>query len=304
MREHNFFNWRIIIETEYISMFIKTWFAFLATLQKIYPYVYERLINEKRGDKEFIDKYKNDCIDKIDIVNNQKLIENIKNMYSISKKYIKEKHESEYFYRFFEIENGYSFSTANYIDKTEMKIKKIKDNKISIIIKHDTKKFEAYFGNYLSFEYDYKEDISKFKENYFFDIINEIRNDFLEWIINDKIKSNTRLSQNGINERKEFITKIINENFQVLRTQSLADKKFLFNQIPQENFPEENNQHAKILLWSLEYIYWLRNLLFHSIINPFDKDLNNLFKYAYFTLQDIVDDNIKWINKKDEEALR
>lgn len=138
-----------------------------------------------------------------------------------------------------------------------MKIEKIKGNKIKINLKNNTKKFNDYFGYFLSFEYDYKENISKF-----------------------------------------------NENFQVLRTQSLADKKFLFNQIPQENFPEENNQHAKILLWSLEYIYWLRNLLFHSIINPFDKDLNNLFKYAYFTLQDIVDDNIKWINKKDEEALR
>ena len=30
-------NWRAITESDYVTMFIKTWFAFVATLRELYP---------------------------------------------------------------------------------------------------------------------------------------------------------------------------------------------------------------------------------------------------------------------------
>lgn len=30
-------NWRAITEPDYVTMFIKTWFAFIATLRELYP---------------------------------------------------------------------------------------------------------------------------------------------------------------------------------------------------------------------------------------------------------------------------
>ena len=52
-------NWRIITESDYVTMFIKTWFAFVATLRELYPKEnLEDIIG--KGDKVFLKPYLND----------------------------------------------------------------------------------------------------------------------------------------------------------------------------------------------------------------------------------------------------
>ena len=66
-------NWRAITESDYVTMFIKTWFAFVATLRELYPK--ENLDDViGKGDNVFLRPYLADfeqkfiCYNKIDKV--------------------------------------------------------------------------------------------------------------------------------------------------------------------------------------------------------------------------------------------
>lgn len=52
-------NWRAITESDYVTMFIKTWFAFVATLRSLYPDIDVFSADGKpHGDRPFTNKFK------------------------------------------------------------------------------------------------------------------------------------------------------------------------------------------------------------------------------------------------------
>lgn len=51
------------------------------------------------------------------------------------------------------------------------------------------------------------------------------------------------------------------------------------------------------ILWFLDFVYRLRNALFHEIIDPLDEEWQVIFKNAYLVLKKIVDLNITSIEK-------
>lgn len=52
------------------------------------------------------------------------------------------------------------------------------------------------------------------------------------------------------------------------------------------------------ILWFLDFVYCLRNALFHEIIDPLDEEWQIIFKNAYLVLKEIVDINISEIEAK------
>ena len=46
-------NWKAVTEADFVSLFIKTWFAYISTLRIMYPEAYNR-----RGDKKYLNKYR------------------------------------------------------------------------------------------------------------------------------------------------------------------------------------------------------------------------------------------------------
>lgn len=46
-------NWKVITETDFVTLFIKTWFAYIATLREMFPEDYNR-----QGDKKYLKSYK------------------------------------------------------------------------------------------------------------------------------------------------------------------------------------------------------------------------------------------------------
>ena len=76
--------------------------------------------------------------------------------------------------------------------------------------------------------------------------------------------------------------------------------------IPQDNTEMSShdqsyfeNLYSKLrlnsILWFLDFVYRLRNALFHEIIDPLDADWQIIFKNAYLILKEIVEINIKRI---------
>ena len=49
------------------------------------------------------------------------------------------------------------------------------------------------------------------------------------------------------------------------------------------------------IIWFLDFVYRLRNALFHEIIDPLDEEWQIIFKSAYLVLKEIVDLNIQEI---------
>lgn len=52
-RNDSYKNWKAVTEADFVSLFIKTWFAYISTLRIMYPEAYNR-----RGDKKYLNKYK------------------------------------------------------------------------------------------------------------------------------------------------------------------------------------------------------------------------------------------------------
>lgn len=46
-------NWKAVTEADFVSLFIKTWFAYISTLREMFPEAYNR-----RGDKKYLVAYK------------------------------------------------------------------------------------------------------------------------------------------------------------------------------------------------------------------------------------------------------
>lgn len=52
-RNDSYKNWKAVTEADFVSLFIKTWFAYISTLRIMYPEAYNR-----RGDKKYLNRYK------------------------------------------------------------------------------------------------------------------------------------------------------------------------------------------------------------------------------------------------------
>lgn len=56
-------NWKSITESDFVTLFIKTWFAFVSTLREMYPA--EILYYQATGDSRYISPYKREFSQKI-----------------------------------------------------------------------------------------------------------------------------------------------------------------------------------------------------------------------------------------------
>ncbi len=53
--EHTYNAWKTVTEADFVTLFIKTWFAFVATLRELYPE--SRPYYEANGDSPYVSQY-------------------------------------------------------------------------------------------------------------------------------------------------------------------------------------------------------------------------------------------------------
>lgn len=56
--------------------------------------------------------------------------------------------------------------------------------------------------------------------------------------------------------------------------------------------------------WFVDFSYKLRNILFHFIIDPMDKDWQLLFKYTYLALKHLTEENIEILQNRKIEGYK
>lgn len=296
---HKFENWKFSVEIDYLSMYIKTWFAFLATAKELYP---ESI--SMQGDGSLINKYKEELT--VPLNYEESINPYIENVFRVGVEIIKRDFPESFFGYFyllnkkFEIVAGFEKSGL----KTEViiafkeKLNGKSHNNLFIIIKSDNPKFKEKL-NCHHIETNISIDDLMKDENY------QDRDKVIN-IIYDKIleAGYRKITTNDITDKEELKGFV---NGHALPIMNDLRGKFklesLFQPLPTKGFPDDydiSKNKIKTLQWFIQFNYSLRNILFHHVIDPFDSKWLLLFKNAYLALQEITDYNIILLNKKNE----
>lgn len=345
-------NWKAVTEADFVSLFIKTWFAYISTLRIMFPEARNR-----RGDGKYLNAYK----DYYRKPGNQKIVvdsaimSSIENVYREGRKVIMEQYPEYYLWDFYHANEGFDYSFRDLPpDKSDclifgMKLNRNRGTKwhfiVSGFVRFFGKYYEEYNGN-VQFKCDistiFESAATHVKEN---QKISE--QDFFSWLIGE---INLAISRSIIEAFKEYyaspqykqrlfvriqsvekraislVWQVLalnakDETFKTIDEMGLSRNTYeLIQQRPLNYFQyhfdvdwqpqrdmtaKEEDWYKKLyeirnqnsVLWFLDFVYRLRNALFHEIIDPLDEEWQIIFKNAYLVLKEIVDLNIRVLEK-------
>lgn len=340
-------NWKVITETDFVTLFIKTWFAYIATLREMFPKDYNR-----QGDKKYLksykeyfntEGYKNLIIDDV-------IFKEVEIIYEEGRKIILKKYPEYYFADFYRMN-----TKLRYLYKD---ISPDRKNGLVISIKHKEKEIYSYniifWGETRKIKYkdkmrgrvnlktiiDIQKDFlneSTTEFEYMMKIFNEIKNELISDIENkfsEKISKGLMKSIENkyitLKERiKTNIISLINLNTKLINEKTFEEILYSKNEycfleqnpinyflyyrdasmfptrkmesVEEQSFNNIINEMRKDSInWFLDFVYRLRNALFHEIIDPFDEEWQIIFKNSYLLLKEIVDINISYLEGEKE----
>lgn len=323
-------NWRAITESDYVTMFIKTWFAFVATLRKLYP---KNDLTEiiGKGDKVFLNPYLENFHNSFCFYNDfEQIKEHISKVYKKGRIFVLENPK----YNKFFVEDFYSinktFNCKKETDDYECRIKYTNKNEICFESKYLNPDF--LMGNkhlFISEKIDISDLVKseklsdKQRQNYIEDeslFLEDVINQLSEFVSREffskveKIKKEFKFNKK-VENALESTSLLINEEyrkiFSAMKSSNEIKDNIFFTQLPCANFIHkiENNERVDEIgtyKWFLNFVYFLRNALFHEIIDPLDTFWQEVFKSSYMVLKEILDGNIKYFLDKEKilELLR
>lgn len=315
-------NWRAITESDYVTMFIKTWFAFVATLRELYPKErLEEIIG--KGDKVFLKPYLDDFQGKYYHYNKFLGIkDNILTVYKLGRKFTLENKKYNRFFAedFYAINNSFSWERTT--EDFECSIRYSSDTKITIHAKYldqdfviDGKPLIIYdtidIADILTTESlsdaqrtAYLEDESAYINDVVSGLIYQVSHAFFSRITAGNYEA---IFEPKVLAHLNSVSLSINSAFEtelsLMKDPAIQKEDVLYYQSPCVNFiyqvedgktvPEEDTYK-----WFLNFVYFMRNALFHEIIDPLDEFWQELFKHSYLALKEVLDGNINFFLEK------
>lgn len=308
-----YWNWYSLIETDYITMFIKTWLTFLASLQELLNY---NNLDNASGDSGILDEYKNNIFDKFNIRIDEEFSKNVLKAYLKAKNevLISDIYHKRYYSRiFYKIADEFSqtFVYEYGGNKTELVLEIPKDDnekKLKIELSDDRKKFINYFRTVIKAEINLSSEVRNSK-------IFERKPDFIDKILSvltskvqNILNNNNRLSDDGRQERLNYLNNKCLKDIKVVLIEQL-DLKSIFplrpdnaiDRINKDNWEIQNKPQGfdeNLTKWFVDFSYMLRNILFHFIIDPMDENWQTLLNFTYLALKHLVNENIKILKNR------
>lgn len=311
-------NWRAITESDYVTMFIKTWFAFVATLRELYPKDnLEDVIG--KGDKIYLKPYLEDFQNKFCHYNKFDVVkDNILKVYKMGRHFTLENTKYNRFFSedFYAVNKAYTWKQDT--DDYELSIKYSGDTEICIHAKYLDSDFyingapliisvKVDISDLISSENLSETQISKFvdDESAFIEHVTKGITDrtslsFIDQLTNGNYNS---IFSDKVLARLNSITLIINANLvqelALMKDSNIVKDDVLFSQLPCVHFmytveDGKTIPEADTYKWFLNFVYFMRNALFHEIIDPLDSFWQDIFKHSYLALKEILDGNINY----------
>ena len=351
MPQQTYKNWKAVTEADFVSLFIKTWFAYISTLRIMFPEAANR-----RGDGKYLNAYKDyyrASGSKKFVVDDQ-IMAAMEQVYREGRKVIMEQYPEYYFWDFYHVNEDFEYTFKDIPpDKSDcliigLKLNRNRGTKWQFVISGFARFFGKYYDEYngnVQFQCNISEILESSSEHVK-DNPNESEQDYLSWLLREVNVSLTHSIVEAFKEHYESATygkrvlikigdlekRIIalvwqvfslnakDETFKTLEEMGLSRNIYeLIQQRPLNYFQyhfdvdwmpqreltasEEEWFHKlyeslkqNSVLWFLDFVYRLRNALFHEIIDPLDEEWQVIFKNAYLVLKEIVDLNIATID--------
>lgn len=359
MPQQTYKNWKAVTEADFVSLFIKTWFAYISTLRALFPEAKNR-----RGDGKYLiafkDYYQKTGYKKLNI--DDAIMTSLELLYQEGRKVILKQYPEYYLWDFYNINEEFSYTFKDIPpDKSDCLVVGLK-----LLRKRGTKRsfelsgFSSFWGRYYGKSYSahipFSCNLTSILEkspNYIKENPNPSEQDYLSWLVRE---ISTGLSHEIIIGYKSFFettdygdrikTKVADiekrviavtwqlfalttkdesmkseeemhrprNTYEVVRQRPLNYYQYHFDVkwAPQRKLEPfevgwykdlEQLRRKNSILWFLDFVYRLRNALFHEIIDPLDEEWQIIFKNAYLVLKEIVDLNISEIQLAAEASI-
>lgn len=344
--------WQSVTGADYVSMFIKTWFAYISTLIEMFP---KPSTVTKKGDQWHLSEYskffKEKGWQKIPV--NDNLKNNLYEVYKNGREIVATSFKEYYFINFYSTtENDVKFESKNSKNGYSMCLKVHEDyDKKTLNLKGKLNYWSYHkckFNDSIKIDINLKsiiKNISNDMDNtypideitYMSNLYSEIQKEFIKQVSEKmRIKSNDNTAERLIDKTHKEVQGLFEEAMQLSAKSylNMTPKELsnvnnirIIRQLPIENFISERERLTQIrstndikpripkkdkekfdliqkltvnvnrdsLIWFLNFVYLLRNALFHEIIDPFDEKWQIVFKSAFLVLTELVDMNIKHI---------
>lgn len=317
-------NWRAITESDYVTMFIKTWFAFVATLRELYP---KENLNDVigKGDKVFLNPYLDDFEEKYHRYNSlKKSLDDILEVYRLGREYtLRNNKYNRFFSEDFYVVNK-AFSWRKSTEEYECSLKYSSDFVLSIHVKYLDSDFltdgkpliisekvdisdlisscnltKSQIESYLDDEAAFIDYVAaKISERVSVRFISHITNGDFQTVFSSKVLA--RFNSLTVSINADIVLALAQ-----MKDPNIQKENLLFSQTPCSNFIYKVEDGADIpdsdtYKWFLNFVYFMRNALFHEIIDPLDSFWQDIFKHSYLALKEILDGNINYFIEKEK----
>lgn len=325
--QHTYDNWKAVTEADFVTLFIKTWFAFVSTLRELYPQT--RPYYEATGDSPFVKAYKEEFADKFYFLCafTNGIEQSLHSTYSAGLKIISEKYPRFLVDDFYHVNLSYSdkfeeafSSTGGFSGQLSLSLKCVSKECIKIVLCCSDNLFLAKVGEkkpvLVDKEVHYRNILDIFVRNLEkspkavneYELITFFYNDLFRTVLDELIadinEKQNSLPNQGFSQVRQVFAKIL--SFCTRATDSMRQSCMdsavgtehkLLSQIPVAEFLQSygdltSSGKKNAYLWFIGFVYRLRNALFHEIIDPLDSSWQLVFKNAYLVLKQIVDANI------------
>ena len=319
-----FRNWKAITESDYVTMFIKTWFSFIATLREMHPKdSLDEIIG--KGDSVFINPYLDEFEPKIlSYLKLESILSHILETYKLGRQYVLTNPKYYRFYQedFFFLNKSFKYQKKQ--DLYELTIHNNRDCVLKIHVKYLQKDYcienkpliiecEVDFSDWIKRTYNkveadhYLEDEGAFINAFAEDIKKRASKAFINAFMAVDVEKKYPKTNEFL--KTLSVQNINNDIYQCFApmqaTVAVSNEELLYMQVPCQNFiymvnNKKTVNEIAIYKWFIRFVYFLRNALFHEIIDPLDEFWQNLFKNAYLALKEILDANIEYFIVKDK----
>lgn len=347
-------NWKTVTEADFVSLFIKTWFAYISTLRTMFPEAYNR-----RGDKKYLDAYKRfyRTTGYKKLIVDDNVMASIEKIYQEGRSVIMKNYPEYYLWDFYNINENFDFTYKQIPpDKSEclivgLKMNRNRGTKWSFVITGFVRLFGKYYGEEYNENLNFRlniSDILNSSPEYIAENPEISEQDYLSWLLKEinhgithEIVETFKTMYEKATYGKRVITKIHDLEKQAIsaiwsvfslnaKDESFKTKEemmlnrdtyeiicqrplnyFLYHrdvswQPVRDMTASEERWYRDLfdilktnsVLWFLDFVYRLRNALFHEIIDPLDQEWQIIFKNAYLVLKEVVDINIAEIEAK------
>lgn len=325
-------NWKAITESDFVTLFIKTWFAFVSTLREMYPA--EIPYYQATGDSRYISPYKTDFSKNISYrLNYADVKYNLYEVYKHGMKIIADRYPRFIVDDFYSLNQSFKEAISEdfsleggFSGKFVCTVKCSSEQTLTATIMcTDTAYRSKVAPQYAPIEIpvDFSSIIASIIQEIEIKQFSPTESSLIERFYEKLFESISDALFAEINRAKSSIPEKGNKRFlkifdamaafcaralgrlksSCLNSEFGAEHKLL-SQSPIPNYlhsVEDGEEltaadKEKAYLWFIGFVYRLRNALFHEIIDPLNDEWQVIFKNAYHVLKQIVDQNIGRLN--------